>query len=152
MLGRWGKRLTLLRCPGQESSLAFLSAFIFLYLSVLPEACSFSPSQNWVLTQQPVFLESQCVNCLGNSLSWEILETCSWSGFRQALGSTAGHIWGWRPTEFRSINRKFQARGKTHDLTQYCITEGYDGNTPSVPRLPAACTFLRSTQGLEFWI
>lgn len=117
--------------------------FMCLYLSLCPtwslqlQLSVFSPSQNWLLTQQPVFLESQCANCLGKSLSWEILETCSWSGFRQALGITAGHIWAWRPKEFRSINRKFGARGKTQDLTQYCITEGYDGNTTS-----ACCLYL----------
>lgn len=136
-----GKRLTLLRCLGQESSLAFLSAFIFLYLCVLPDACSFS----WVFS---VLLRTGCshnnqfswnprVQIVWESLSWEILETCSWSGFRQALGITAGHIWAWRPKEFRSINRKFGARGKTQDLTQYCITEGYDGNTTS-----ACCLYL----------
>lgn len=38
--------------------------------------------------------------------------------FRQGLGITAGHIWGYRPKKFRNINRTFGARGKSQDLTQ----------------------------------
>lgn len=56
VLGRQGKRLTLLRCLGQESNLAFLSIFIFICLYLSLSLCSawsrqlqlsvFSPSQN----------------------------------------------------------------------------------------------------------
>lgn len=52
VLERQGKRLTLLRCLGQESSFTFFSTFIFLSCLKSAEVhlSVFSPSQNWEFT------------------------------------------------------------------------------------------------------
>lgn len=105
VLGRQGQCLTLLRCLGQESSLTFISTFIFLYLcpawTLQLHLSVFSPSQNWELTQQAVFVESQSVNCLGSSLSQEIVKTfsCLASGRDWASVQATSGVIGLRNSE-----------------------------------------------------